>query len=63
MIVIALVMLAILTAAGLVVAYVAYPQRGREVPKAPWLGEAMTRAAIKAGVHEENAPEEQRVHR
>ena len=63
MIVIALVMLVILTAAGLVVAYVAYPQRGREVPKAPWLGEAMTRAAIRAGVHDEPAPEERGVHR
>ena len=63
MIVIALVMLVILTAAGLLVAYVAYPQRGREVPKAPWLGEAMTRAAIRAGVHDETAPEEHGAYR
>ena len=63
MIVIAVAMLVILAAAALVVAYVAYPQRGREVPKAPWLGEAMTRAAVRAGVHEHAAPEEQRTRR
>jgi len=56
-------MLVILAAAVLLVAYVAYPQRGREVPKAPWLGDAMTRAAIRAGVHDETVPEEQAVHR
>jgi len=62
-VVIAGVMLVILAAAVLLVAYVAYPQRGREVPKAPWLGDAMTRAAIRAGVHDETVPEEQAVHR
>ena len=40
-----LVMLVILALAGLVVTFVAFPHRGEEVPAAPWLGEAMTRAA------------------
>jgi hypothetical protein len=34
-------MLLILVAAGLVAAYVAYPHRGRQVPRLPWLGRAM----------------------
>ena len=38
-------MAAIVAVAALVVTYVAYPHRGEEVPNAPWLGEAMTRAA------------------
>lgn len=48
MLVIALVMLVIVVLAALVVTYVAYPHRGQEVPAAPWLGEAMTRAAEAA---------------
>jgi hypothetical protein len=46
--VIALVMLVILILAALVVTYVAYPHRGEEVPAAPWLGDAMSRAAEAA---------------
>ncbi|HWI43820.1 MAG TPA: hypothetical protein VNS81_09375 [Nocardioides sp.] len=42
-----------LAAAGLVVLYVAYPHRGERVPYAPWLGEAMERAADAAPVIEE----------
>jgi hypothetical protein len=45
MLVIALVMLVILVLAALVVTFVAFPHRGEELPAAPWLGEAMTRAA------------------
>lgn len=30
-----------LVLAGAVLIYVAYPHRGAEVPRAPWLGEAM----------------------
>ena len=41
MLVIVLVMLVILVLAGLVVLYVAFPHRGEEVPRPPWLGEAM----------------------
>jgi hypothetical protein len=41
-------MLVVLVIAGLVVVYVAYPHRGEEIPAAPWLGEAMSRAADAA---------------
>ncbi|HET7735412.1 MAG TPA: hypothetical protein VFK52_05530 [Nocardioidaceae bacterium] len=43
MIWILLSMLFILGLASLVVVYVAYPHRGRSVPRAPWLGDAMSR--------------------
>lgn len=36
-------MVVILVVSGLVVAYVAFPHRGEEVPGMPWLGDAMTR--------------------
>jgi hypothetical protein len=62
-IVIGFAMLVIVGVAALVVAYVAYPQRGREVPKAPWLGDAMIRAATRMGVHEEPVPQEHGKHR
>ncbi|GAB6983876.1 hypothetical protein [Nocardioides pyridinolyticus] len=45
-------MLAILAVAGLVVLYVAYPHRGEEVPAAPWLGEAMSKAVDAAPLFE-----------
>lgn len=38
-------MLVILLLAGLVVVYAAYPARGRKPPYAPWLGDAMEKAA------------------
>lgn len=38
-------MFCILVVAGVVALYVAYPHRGEEVPRAPWLGDAMNRAA------------------
>jgi hypothetical protein len=37
-------MLLILVLAGGVVAYVAFPHRGEEMPAVPWVGDAMTRA-------------------
>ena len=37
-------MLVILVISALVVAYVAYPHRGEEVPGAPWIGDAMNKA-------------------
>jgi hypothetical protein len=46
--VVIVVMILILVLAGLVVAYVAYPHRGEELPAAPWLGDAMSRAAEAA---------------
>ncbi|WP_183407679.1 hypothetical protein [Nocardioides marmoriginsengisoli] len=38
-----LAMLLILVTAGVVVAYVAFPHRGEDLPVAPWLGDAMKR--------------------
>lgn len=38
-----LLMLVALVIAGFVLAYVAYPHRGQEMPHAPWLGDAMKR--------------------
>ncbi|HET8562017.1 MAG TPA: hypothetical protein VFL69_15975 [Marmoricola sp.] len=38
-----LLMLVIVVLAGFVLAYVAYPHRGEEMPHAPWLGDAMKR--------------------
>jgi hypothetical protein len=46
--VIVVVMVLILVLAGLVVAFVAYPHRGEELPAVPWLGDAMARAADAA---------------
>lgn len=45
MLIIVFVMLVILVLCGLIVTFVAFPHRGEEVPAAPWLGEAMARAA------------------
>ncbi len=61
MFVITVAMLVILAAASLVVTYVAYPQRGREVPRASWLGPAMTKAATRVGLDDpEQASERDR---
>jgi hypothetical protein len=60
MLVVALVMLVIIAIAALVVAFVAFPHRGEELPAAPWLGEAMSRAAGAMptidGDHAEHGP-------
>jgi hypothetical protein len=45
MLVMVLAMLMTLGAAGLVVCYVAFVSRGRDIPRAPWLTNAMRRAA------------------
>ncbi|GCD91926.1 hypothetical protein [Nocardioides sp. LS1] len=58
MLVIIVVMLVILALAGLVVTYVAFPHRGEEVPNAPWLGEAMTKAVEAAPTIDNTAPEQ-----
>lgn len=50
-----IVMAVILVVAGGVVLYAAYPHRGERVPAAPWLGDAMNRAA---GALPTVAPEE-----
>ena len=41
---IVITMVVIVAVAGLVVAFVAFPHRGEEMPITPWLGEAMDRA-------------------
>jgi hypothetical protein len=41
---IGLAMLVILVVSALVVAYVAFPHRDKEMPRAPWLGDAMNKA-------------------
>ena len=48
MVAVVVVMVMTLLIAGLVVAYVAYPHRGEELPAVPWLGEAMAKAAEAA---------------
>jgi hypothetical protein len=42
---IVVIMAVIVALAGVVVVYVAFPHRGEDIPGAPWLGDAMTRAA------------------
>jgi hypothetical protein len=44
---IGIAMLVILVVSGLVVTYVAFPHRGEEIPGAPWLGDAMSKANDK----------------
>ena len=58
MLLIILMMVGILLVAGTVVVYVAFPHRGADVPGAPWLGDAMTRAADAAPLLEEEEAEE-----
>ena len=38
-------MLVILVVAGVILTFVAFPGRGEELPAAPWLGDAMAKAA------------------
>ena len=59
MLLIILTMLAILVVAGLVTLYVAFPHRGEDVPGAPWLGDAMNRAAEAVPVLDEEREGEQ----
>ncbi len=42
---IVIIMLVILLVAGSVVVYAAFPHRGEDIPGAPWLGDAMAKAA------------------
>lgn len=48
-----LMMLLILLVAGAVVAYVAYPHRGEEMPGVPWVGEAMRKGVDQMPVLQE----------
>lgn len=47
MVAILLTMLLIVLVAGLVVVYVAFPHRGEDVPRTPWVGEAMRKGVEK----------------
>lgn len=62
MLIVFISMLVILVVAGLVVLYVAYPHRGEEVPAAPWLGDAMSRAVDAAPLVEPEYEESDRRH-
>ena len=55
---IVLMMLGILLVAGVVVVYVAFPHRGEDIPGAPWLGDAMNRAAHAVPVLEDEEQDE-----
>lgn len=59
MLVVVLAMLVIVAAAALVMTYVAYPARGREVPRAPWLGSALAHGADRLGLQEDDHEHEQ----
>jgi hypothetical protein len=47
MILIALALLLVIVIAGLITAYVAYPERGESIPHAEWLSDAMVKARDK----------------
>jgi hypothetical protein len=55
MFVVFMAMLFTLAVAGLVVAYVAFVQRGRPIPRAEWLGEALRRLEQRWAVPTEPA--------
>ena len=43
----------ILALCGVIAVYVAFPHRGEELPGAPWLGDAISRAADAVPIVEE----------
>jgi len=53
-------MVVIVGVAGLVVAFVAFPHRGEELPGVPWLGETMNRAAEAMPTIDEAEPSGER---
>lgn len=56
---IVIAMLVIVLVAGVVVVYVAFPHRGEDLPRAPWVGKLMRRGVNKLptlhnqGVHDD----------
>lgn len=50
MLFIVIIMFFILAAAGILVALIAYPGRGRTVPNAPWADEMLVKLADRAGL-------------
>jgi hypothetical protein len=59
--VVVLAMVLIVAMAALVVTYVAFPARGRQVPGAPWLGDALAQGADRLGLDEHEDNERPRV--
>lgn len=57
MLIVGFAMLLVLVLAAAVVAYVAFPHRGQEVPGAPWLGEAMEKARRSLATLDEDEQE------
>ena len=57
MIVILFAMLVIVLLACLVVVYVAYPHRGEDVPRLPWVGDAMRRGVARLPTLDNGSPE------
>ena len=62
MVAVVVVMVLILLLAGAIAVYVAFPHRGEELPGAPWLGEAMERAADATPLIEVEYQESERRH-
>ena len=60
MLFIVITMVVIVAVAGLVVAFVAFPHRGEELPGVPWLGEAMSNAVDAMPTLEAEPAEEPR---
>ena len=50
MLFIAIALVVVLVIAGLITAYVAYPDRGEDIPYASWLSDAMVKARDKLSV-------------
>ena len=62
MLAVVIVMVLILLLAAGIAVFVAFPHRGEELPVAPWIGEAMARAADSAPVIEREYQESERKH-
>ena len=61
MLTIVFAMLGIMVLAGGIVLYVAFPHRGEEVPRTPWVGEAMRKGVdLLPTLDNQRAKEDQR---
>ena len=56
-------MLVIVALAGLIMAFVAFPHRGEDMPGVPWLGEAMSSAVDAMPTLDAEPAEQQGAHR
>lgn len=61
MLVVVIAMVLIVAMAALVVTYVAFPGRGRQLPGAPWLGDALAQGADRLGLEDNEETGRQRV--